>query len=389
MKKLRIGVVGIGDIANKYLDNLQRYSDVVELYGCTCRHLDRSQKKAAEYGMQKAYASPEELIADPAIDLVLNLTIPEVHAKYNLLALEHGKHVYTEKPLAATFAEGREIMRLAGEKGLYVGCAPDTFLGSRLQTCRELLDAGKIGRVMSGGAYMVCHGHETFHGSVEFYYQPGGGPLLDLGPYYLHALFSLLGPVRRVCAMANRAYETRPVTSVQPQPIAVNVDTHVSGTLEFACGALVTMVMSFDVHDSALPRIELYGTAGTLTMRDPDPLSGPNLFGGPIELRTHDFRWIDDPRRPGEEDEPWEQAEVTRPFSSVSHARNHRGLGLIDMVYALAENRAARASGDMALHALDVMEGMLVSAHEGRFVDMQTTFAQPAPLPLDFPQGKD
>ena len=191
MKKLRVGVIGIGDISNVYLNNLKKY-DAVEVVACASRGLEKAQRKAAEHGIPKAYASGMELIADPDIDLVLNLTTPQAHYEYNLAALKAGKHVYTEKPLAMTFAEGKELVELAKEKGLLIGCAPDTFLGGRLQNIRELIDSGRLGRITGGGAWFVGHGHEFHHPAPAFFYQPGAGPLYDMGPYYVTALLSLL-----------------------------------------------------------------------------------------------------------------------------------------------------------------------------------------------------
>lgn len=390
MERIRVGVVGIGDISDVYLNNLKKY-DAVELVACAARNLDKAQRKAAQHGIPKAYASAMELIADPDVDLLLNLTTPAAHFEYNLAALRAGKHVYTEKPLAMNYAEGKQLVELAREKGLYLGCAPDTFLGARLQNCRELLDAGKLGRITAGGAYVVSHGHEWHHPSPDFFYQPGAGPLYDIAPYYMTALLSLLGPVRRVCAMANCAERTRiiPTGDKKGNPIAVNVDTHVTGTLEFVSGAIVTLTASFDVWDSELPRIELYGTEGTLLLRDIDPLAGPNFFGGDTLLRTKErYRWQDAARSPRFVDVPWEIAENKHPFGSVSHAENPRGIGLVDLVYALRAGRPARASGEMALHSLEIMDGMMLSAQEHRFYELETTFARPAPLPLDFPASE-
>ena len=354
MKKLRVGVIGIGDISNVYLNNLKKY-DAVEVVACASRGLEKAQRKAAEHGIPKAYASGMELIADPDIDIILNLTTPQAHYEYNLAALKAGKHVYTEKPLAMTFEQGRELVSLAKEKGLLIGCAPDTFLGGRLQNIRELIDSGRLGRITGGGAWFVGHGHEFHHPAPAFFYQPGAGPLYDMGPYYVTALLSLLGPVKRVCAMATKAGETRTVPSgpSKGQVLPVDVDTHINAILEFVCGAQVTLTCSFDVWDSELPRMEIYGTEGTVLIDEKDPISGPNLFGG--DTNSH-------------------------PYNSVSHAENPRGIGLVDLVYALEEGRKPRASGEMALHSLEVMECILKSAHEHVFCEPTTTFEQPKPL---------
>lgn len=387
---MRVGVIGLGDISDVYLSNLKKYNGI-ELIACASRGLEKAQAKAKQFGIQKPYATAEEVIADKDVELILNLTPPAVHYQYNLKALTAGKHVYTEKPLAENYQQGRELLNLAREKGLLICCAPDTFLGGRLQTCRELVDSGRIGTVTGGGAYVVSHGHEWHHPNPDFFYQPGAGPLYDIGPYYMTALLSLLGPVKCCCAMANRAQDTRIIES-QPrcgETIQVNVDTHITGTLEFVSGAVVTLTASFDVWDSELPRLELYGTKGTLLMRDIDPLDGPNLFGGETLMRDEKtYRWRAQPRQDSFTKVPWETVPNRHPFNETSHRENSRGLGLVDMVYAIKNHRPARASGEMALHSLEVMDGMMVSAREKRFYMLETTFERPAPLPLDFPDGE-
>ena len=352
MKKLRVGVIGIGDISNVYLNNLKKY-DAVEVVACASRGLEKAQRKAAEHGIPKAYASGMELIADPDIDIILNLTTPQAHYEYNLAALKAGKHVYTEKPLAMTFEQG------------------------------ELIDSGRLGRITGGGAWFVGHGHEFHHPAPAFFYQPGAGPLYDMGPYYVTALLSLLGPVKRVCAMATKAGETRTVPSgpSKGQVLPVDVDTHINAILEFVCGAQVTLTCSFDVWDSELPRMEIYGTEGTVLIDEKDPISGPNLFGGDTLMRTPDqYRWADAERRPENVNAPWPVVPNSHPYNSVSHAENPRGIGLVDLVYALEEGRKPRASGEMALHSLEVMECILKSAHEHVFCEPTTTFEQPKPL---------
>lgn len=389
MKVMKVGLIGVGDISNKYVDHLKQYPERVEVYGCAARDAEKTRRRAAELGIPHVYDSAEALLADPQIDIVLNLTTPDAHAKYNLAALRAGKHVYTEKPLAATFAEGQEILRLAEQTGLTVCCAPDTFLGARVQTMREQIDAGGIGTVKSGEVCMLCHGWECYHPNVGFYYRPGGGPTLDMGPYYLTALVALLGPVEAVTAMANRAYDARLLPGTGGQTLPVEVDTHVSGVLRFASGAVISATLSFDVWDSMRPRMELYGTQGTLVMAEPDPNSGPNIFGGAIGLRRAGaYRWGEMPRPQGVEELPWEQVAVTRPFAETGHDRNSRGIGLIDQVCAIAEGRAPRASGEMALHVLEVLEGLVRAAKEERWVRMETRCARPEILPAGFPKSE-
>ena len=388
MKTFNVGIIGIGDISDVYIKNLKKYK-MVEIVACASRGLDKAQKKAGQFQIPKAYASGFDLIADPEIDIILNLTTPAAHFELNKAALLAGKHVYTEKPLAATFAEAKILIDLADDRGLYLGSAPDTFLGSRLQTCRELIDSGTIGDVVGAGAFVVSHGHEWFHPNPDFFYQVGGGPLLDIGPYYMTALLSLLGPIKTCAGMARKTFDRRVIESQprQGEEIPVEVDTHITGTFEFASGAIATIMASFDVWDSELPRLEIYGTKGTICLRDIDPVDGPNLFGGEVWLRTREnYRWVGLPRRHDLPD--WTIVSSDRPFNETSHRENSRGIGLIDMAYAISNQRPERASGLMALHQIEAMEGLLLSAHEKRYYTMKTTFARPVPLSVDFPESE-
>ena len=387
MKKFNIGVLGIGDISNVYFNNLKKY-DIVNVVACAARNLEKARKKANEHNIQKAYASSKELIEDPEIDIILNLTVPAVHSELTIEALQAGKHVYTEKPLAATLEDGEKILALAKEKGLYVGCAPDTFLGGRLQTCRRVIDEGRIGEVIAASAFFVSHGHESFYPNADFLYKLGGGPLLDMGPYYMTALLALIGPIKSCCAMSKRTFDKRTIESEprRGETIEVEVDTHITGNFEFANGAIGTFMTSFDVWDSELPRIEIYGTEGTICINDIDPLDGPNLFGGPVLLRTKEnYRWKRLPRhKPYSE---WEEIPIEHQFNEISHKENSRGIGLVDMAYAIRDQREERASGQMAFHALEVMEGLLKSAKEGCYYHLRSSCKRPEPLPIDFPMS--
>jgi len=386
MRALRIGVIGLGDICHAYLSNLQKFPEEVELYACACRTPAKAEAKKEQYGFKKAYATGDELLADPEVDLVLNLTTPAAHYSYNIAALRAGKHVYTEKPLAATFAEGQEIMALAKEKGLYVGCAPDTFMGARLQTFRRLMDEGVTGEIVAGTANCISHGWEWYHPSPAFFYQKGAGPVLDIGPYYMTALLSLLGPVETVTAMGIRPQEERMIYSEPMKGQMLQVDpeiqTSLMAVLKFRSGAVVNYNMVWDAWDSVMPRMELYGTKATLVMADEDPNGGPNIFGGDTLVKTREtYRWKNMPRHEGDEDIPWEIAEVRHDYDATSYVTNNRGIGLVDMVRAIAEGRPGRASGDMALHSLEVGEAILVAAREERFVSIHTTFVRPDPMP--------
>lgn len=390
-KQFNLGIIGLGDISDVYINNLKQY-DIVHILACASRGLEKAERKAEQHGITRPYADGHDLIADLDIDIVLNLTTPAAHAEYNLAAIQAGKHLYTEKPLASTYKEAREIMSAAAEHGRSVGSAPDTFLGGRLQTCREIIDAGTIGEITAASAFVVSPGHEWHHPSPAFFYQPGAGPLLDIGPYYVIALLSLIGPAVSCCAMGKQTFATRTARceptvgeSIRVHP---DVDTHISATIEFASGAIGTIITSFDVWDSELPRIEIYGTRGTICIRDVDPISGPNLFGGPLLLQTaQTSRWRGVPRPEPLGD--WTEVPVTRRFSETGHDKNSRGIGLVEMAYAIRDGRPVRAGGEMALHSVELMEAILDSAKTRRFVDLETSFARPQPLPVDFPESEE
>lgn len=389
MKNYNIGIIGIGDISKVYIKNLQTYSKEVTVLGCASRGIEKAKRKAEEFGIPRYYASGEELIADPDIDIILNLTTPSAHYYYNKKALEAGKHVYCEKPLASTFAEGKELINLAESRNLRIGCAPDTFMGGRLQTYKRIIENGDLGQVFGGIVTAVGHGNEWFHPNPEFFYQKGAGPLYDIGPYYLSALLSILGPVNTVSAMCTTAESERVIESTPKKGETFKVDpevsTHVIANLAFKSGPIVSLITSFDVWDSELPRMEIYGTKGTLSMQEPDPCDGPNLFGGDVLLRTKEnYRWKSLPRDPKDYEKKWKKVDIKHGHTSTSHAVNSRGIGLIDMVRSINENRTERASGKMALHSLEIMEGIIKSARESKIITLNTTFDVPEILPVEF-----
>ncbi len=363
MKTTKIGIVGCGNISGIYLE-AGRVFDILEIVACADLLPERASAKAAEYHIPKA-CNVQELLADPEIEIVVNLTIPKAHAEVALAALQADKSVHNEKPLAVSREDGMQLLKLARERGLRVGCAPDTFLGGGLQTCRKLIDDGWIGEPVAATAFMLCHGHESWHPDPDFYYQPGGGPMFDMGPYYLTALVHLMGPVRRVTGSAQTTFPERLITS-QPKygtKIKVNVPTHVAGIVDFANGAVGTIVTSFDVWAAQVPRIEIYGTEGSLSVPD------PNIFGGPVFVR-----------RAGASD--WSEVPLTHGYT-----KNSRGIGVADMAYALRSGRPQRANGDMAYHVLDIMHAFHDASREGRHVELSSTCTRPAPLPLGLREG--
>lgn len=353
---VRVGIIGTGTISKIYLENAPKFG-VFQVVALADIVLERAQARAKEFGVAKA-STPDELLADPDVELVINLTIPAAHAEVATAALNSGKNVYSEKPLSTDRASGRELLLLGEAKGLRIGCAPDTFLGGGIQTVRKLIDDGVIGEPIAATAFMLGHGHESWHPDPGFYYQPGAGPMFDMGPYYLTALVNLIGPIARVSGSTRVTFPERTITS-QPKfgtKITVTTPTHVAGLLEFATGAVGTIVTSFDVWPTDLPKLEIYGTEGSVGILD------PNLFGGPIRLR-----------RPGSKE--WEDVPLTH--GSIV---NSRGLGPADLAIGLRTHRPHRASGELAYHVLDVMQAFFDSAAEGRRVDIASTCDRPAPL---------
>lgn len=358
-----IGVIGCGNISDAYFRSLPFFPDV-RLAAASDLVMERAKAKAEQYGFRAM--TTEELLNDPEIRLVINLTTPEFHTAVNKRILMAGKHAYTEKPFGLDREAGREVLALAASKGLRTGGAPDTFLGGAHQTCRRLVDAGAIGKVVAGTAFMQCHGHESWHPNPAFYYRRGGGPLFDMGPYYLTALVNLLGPVAEVAAFGGRAFDEREITApaATEKSCKVEVDTHIAAVLRFASGALVNLAMSFDVWKHSLPCIELHGTAGSLSVPD------PNCFGGEVRLfQPHLAEWA--------------KLKLTHGCTD-----NMRGIGAADLARSLSGGVPARACGELAFHVLDVMCGISDSARTGAFVKVQSTCERPAPLPVGLRHGQ-
>ncbi|MCL6531999.1 MAG: Gfo/Idh/MocA family oxidoreductase [Armatimonadetes bacterium] len=356
---MKVGLIGCGSISAVYLRVAQRFP-MIEIVAAADIVPENAQRRAEEFGIPKVY-TPEELLADPEIEVVLNLTVPKAHAPVNRMALEAGKHVYCEKPFGVNREEARAVLELAQAKGLRVGCAPDTFLGAGHQTCRKLIEDGAIGEPIGAVAFMLSRGVESWHPNPEFYYEVGGGPMLDMGPYYLTALVNLMGPMKRVAGISRITFPTRLITS-QPKygkVIQVETPTHITGAIEFQRGAIATVIMSFDVWAHRLPCIEIYGTEGSLGVPD------PNGFGGTVLLRKKDSpEWVEVPH--------------THPY-----AEQNRILGLADMILAIQEGRPHRASGELAYHVLDAMLAFNESSETGAHRWLESTCAQPEPMPAE------
>jgi len=363
LQPINVGIIGCGNVSSQYL-NAARFFQAFQIAALADLDLGRAQARAAEYGVGKAL-TVDDLLADPEVELVINLTIPSAHAAVSRQVLEAGRSVYSEKPLGTVREDAKPILDTAEAKGLRVGCAPDTFLGAGLQTSRKLIDDGWIGEPVGATAFMLNRGMEMWHPDPAFFYQPGAGPLFDIGPYYVTALVNLLGPVHKVAGTAKTTFPERLITS-QPlfgTRIPVGTPTHISGLLSFESGTVSTLMTSFDVWASELPRIEIYGTEGTLSVPD------PNTFGGPVRIR-----------RAGASE--WTTLPLTHGYTE-----NSRGLGVADMAHALQSGRAHRASGALAYHVLDIMQSILEAAEAERTLVLSSRAERPEALPLGLVEG--
>ena len=357
---LKVGVVGLGAISGAYLSTFERLG-AVRLTAVADLDRPRAEAVAAQWGVRAL--TVDELVRDSEVDLVLNLTVPAAHAEIALKAIAAGKDVYGEKPLAATLEDARAVVEAARQAGVRLGCAPDTVLGTGLQTARDAIDRGRIGTPVAATATMVTPGHELWHPNPDFYYRAGGGPLLDMGPYYVTALVTLLGPVRSVVGVAARGRDTRVIGSGprEGEAVPVEVDTHVTGVLRHESGALSTLVMSFEAVATRAASIEVHGQTGSLIVPD------PNRFDGEVLLHVLGGEW-----------EPLEP--------SAGYRDAARGYGVADLAAAPA-GAPFRADGDLAYHVLEVMTGLLDSAEKGVEVVLSSTCDRPAPVPLqDAPQ---
>jgi len=359
-RPVTIGIIGAGNISSTYLESDRKFHNI-RITKIADIDMARAQAQAAKFDKQAV--SVEALLADPEIEIVVNLTVPGAHASVALQALEAGKHVYNEKPLATTREDARRLLTLASARGLRVGGAPDTFLGGGLQTCRALLDGGAIGRPVLAFARMLSAGMESWHPNPEFFYKPGGGPMFDMGPYYLTALVTLLGPARLASGMTRITHPERTITS-QPlhgTRITVEVPTLVSGLLEFTSGPIANITTTFDVADGYEVGLTIYGTEGQLQCPD------PNTFGGPVRLRQK-----------GQKD--WQDVPIAHRW-----VQNSRGIGVADMAEAIRTGRPHRANAELAYHVLDLMHAFHDSAAEGRHIALGSTCDRPLPLPVDWP----
>lgn len=349
-------MIGVGNISAQYLEQLPRLDDL-QLVAVADLDRERAASTAEAHGVRALEV--DELLAAPDVDAVLNLTIPAAHVDVALRALAAGKHVYTEKPFGLTTVSARELVAPRTD-GLRVGSAPDTVLGTGVQTARRALDDGLIGAPVGASVHWSSAGHERWHPSPAFYYQPGGGPLFDMGPYYLTSLVTLFGPVVRVAGIAGRSNRERRVEQgpLTGSAVPVDVDTHVTAILEHANGVSSTVTVSFEVWATTSPLFEVYGTAGTLLMPD------PNQFSDAVSAWTVD-------------EQDWRELPVSAGYRDAG-----RGVGLADMATAIAGGAPHRASGELAFHVLEIMEAVLAASAERRIVELRSTVDRPAPVPL-------
>ncbi len=362
MKPLKLGVIGCGNISKTYFSGAKNFRSI-EIVACADLHRPSAEAKATEFGVE-AKEIPQ-LLNDPKIDMIINLTIPQAHAEVSIAALEAGKHVHCEKPLAIHLNDAAKILDLANKKKLRVGCAPDTFLGAGHQTCRKLIDDGWIGKPIAGTAFLMGRGPESWHPNPAFFYDVGGGPMLDMGPYYITALVNFLGPVNRIIGLATKTFEERLATCKEHfnEKLPVKIPTLNAGVIEFASGALITIGISFDIHKHGHSPIEIYGTEGSLMVPD------PNTFGGEIKV----FR----PETAG-----WQ----TVPFSH-HYNENSRIIGAADMAEAILAGRPHRSSGALAYHVLEVMLAFEKLGKEGGIYQVKSTCEKPQALRVGLTKG--
>jgi predicted dehydrogenase len=365
-----IGIIGCGVISETYFRLAPSFAGLT-IVACADAVPAAAKARAKQYSVRAM--TVDELLKSDEIEVVINLTVPTAHYDVTKAILSAGKHAYSEKPLTLSAREARKLVAEADRRGLKLGCAPDTFLGGGGQTARRLIDKGAIGKVVSGTAHVLSHGMEHWHPNPGFFFQPGAGPMLDLGPYYVTALVNLLGPVKTVAAMATSGFAQRLVTAEGPmngKKVKVTTPTTINAMLEFHSGAEVTIATSWDVwkHGHANP-IELYGTKGSMLVPD------PNFFGGTVAYSEQggDYTDVD--------------AELT-PFGAPNYQgrpgtpmrSNYRMLGVADLIDAARRKREPRCSGRLAAHVLDVMESTLHSAATRRFVTLKSEVTRPTPL---------
>lgn len=365
-KKLGVGVIGCGNISAAYF-RLAPLFRGIEMRACADINAEAAKARAAEFGLRAE--TIDGLLAAADIDIIVNLTVPAAHYEVSKQILDAGKHVYSEKPFVLSVAEGLDLKKRAEKKGLRIGSAPDTFLGGAHQLARDIIDSGKLGRITSGTCHVMNHGMEHWHPNPDFFFQPGGGPILDLGPYYLANLIQLIGPVKQVAALTTIPFKERTISSKPRfgEKVPVNTPTTIHALLEFANGAAVSLNASWDVWQHGHAPMELFGDEGTIYVPD------PNFFGGNVRYTQK----ADPVKKLPKWDHPFA---VPNQQHSQGMMANYRTAGLADMAIAIGEGRPHRCSMELALHAVEVMTGVLKSGETGKFVAMKTSCERPEAL---------
>ncbi len=366
MANLGVGIIGCGSISATYL-KLSPLFKGLEIRAVADINMDAANARATEFNV-RAESVDALLVADD-IDVIVNLTIPEAHFDLTWRILKAGKHAYSEKPLVLSLEQGKTLRDLANAKGLRIGSAPDTFLGGTHQQARALIDENRIGRVIGGTCHIMSRGMEHWHPNPDFFFQPGAGPVLDLGPYYITNLIQLLGPVKAVCAMTAASFATRTISNGprDGEEIPVDTPTNIHANLEFESGAIVTLSASWDIWKHTHPNMELYGSEGSMQVPD------PNFFGGDIYLseQNGDLEAVPAAEHP---------FGIPNEVHGEIHQANYRTAGLADMIQAIGQDREHRCNIDLALHAVDVMTSILLSGEKQEWVHMSTTCSRPVPL---------
>lgn len=366
MANMNVGLIGCGNISTAYLQLAPIFAGF-EITSCADLNPDAARAQADKFSCSAQ--TIDELLGDASVDLVVNLTTPAAHFEVTSNILSAGKHVYSEKPYVLSLYEGEILQRIAADKKLRIGSAPDTFLGGAHQAARRCLDDGTVGTVVGGSCYFQSHGMEHWHPHPDFFFQPGGGPVLDMGAYYISNLVQFLGPINRVVAMSGKAFSTRTI-SCEPragEQIEVEVDTSVRSILEFASGAQISFTASWDVWAHEHNCMELYGTQGTMYVPD------PNRFGESVRVSD------------GETESEIEPLQVLghanfEDINNGSIIANYRGVGLADMVAAIHEERPHRCNGEFALHVVEVLTAILASAETSQYVSLKTSCERPMAL---------
>ena len=375
-KVLGFGVIGTGTYCDHYLRNLGPVYKNVRPVGCADLNTEAARAAAERWNIPKVYTS-DEMMADPEVDIVLILTNPASHYSLTMQALKAGKHVYCEKPLATSLEQANEIVEFAEKQGLFVGAAPDTFLSPEFQTVRKLIDEGAIGKVINVTANYVGPGADLWHPNAGFLYKQGGGPALDMGPYFLTTLVSLLGPLDSLFCYANRGWDVR---NIHGKDVDVDVMTNYCAVLKFANGTIGNINLTYDEWKSDLPGMELYGTDGVIIAPDPNTMMGPIRL-----LKAQEFKTVVN----GKASLPEKLEAIYGPetfglFREIETVAprigNERGAGLADMAKAIVDGRTPRVSADLCRHVTEAINAFNVCIETGMPYRMTTSFVTPEPM---------